>query len=157
MLFPIKSFDTVITEMKSFGTFLMPFSQPKVSKEDDEEVSCLKLRETTIDGYSVAVHYSKNDYPTHYMEVVQITGKYSPFLPFSLVCKIGKKFLGDKFLSYVDYLRDDRKTYCWTFATDKSNNPIPAPYKKESISDDRVYEGLSYKCINPSQSSDKKM
>lgn len=156
MLFPIKNFDEIVKEIKSFGEFLMPYSQPKVSPPDDEDVNFIKAREVTIDGYSVVVYYSKNDWPTHYMEVLQITGKYAPFLPFSLVCKIGKKFLGDKHLSYVDFTRDERKTYCWTAASDRTNNPIPAPYKQESLSDDCIYEGLCYKCLNPSQTSSKK-
>lgn len=156
MLFPIKCFDEVVKETKSFGLFLMPYSTPKVSPEDDDDIKCLKGKEVIVDGYTVVIYYSKNDWPTHQMEVLQITAKYAPFLPFSLVCKIGKKFLGDKHLSYVDFLKEDRKTYCWTVASDKTNNPIPAPYKKESLSDDCVYEGLCYKCLNPSQTSDKK-
>ncbi len=122
-----------------------------MSQADDDDIGCLKLREAIIDGYSVVVYYSKNDYPNNYMEVVQVTAKYAPFLPFSLVCKVGKKFLGDKYLSYVDFVRENRKTYCWTLASDKFNNPIPAIYKKESLSDDCVYEGLCYKCINTSK------
>lgn len=155
MLFPIKSFDEIVKEMKSFGTFLMPYSRPKVRQEDDDDVNFMKAKEVTVDGYALVIYYSKNDWPTHYMEILQVTGKYSPFLPFSLVCKIGKKFLGDKHLSLVEFTREDRKTYCWTVASDKTNNPIPAPYKKESLSDDCVYEGLYYKCLNPSQTFKK--
>lgn len=150
MFFPIKNIDEVAKEMKSFGEFLMQYSSPKVSQEDDSDVGVIKQREVTVDGYVVVIYYSKNDWPTHYMEVVQVTAKHMPFLPFSLVCKIGKKYLGDAYLSYVDYFRDNRKTYCWTVASDKENNRIPAPYKKEILSDDCVYEGLFYKCLNPS-------
>jgi hypothetical protein len=156
MLFPIKSFDEVVRDMKSFGAFLAPYSRPKVSQEDDDDINFMKAKEVTVDGYSLVIYYSKNDWPTHYMEVLQISGKYAPFLPFSLVCKIGRKFLGDKYLSFVEFMRD-RKTYCWTLASDRTNNPIPAPYKKETLSDDRVYEGLFYKCLNPQQTSDKKV
>lgn len=149
MLFPIKSFDEVVRETKSLGELLMQYSQPHKSKEYEEDIQCLKVREITVDGYSVVICYSKNDWPHHYMEVLQITGKYTPFLPFSLICKIGKKFFGEMYLSYVDFIKDDRKTYCWTVASDKSNNPIPVPYRKEILLDDREYEGLFYKCVNP--------
>ena len=152
-MFPIKNFDVVVKDTKSFGAFLMQYSIPKVNQEDDADVGFLKAKEVTVDGYAVVIYYSKNEWPTYYMETLQITGKYTPFLPFSLVCKIGKKFLGEKYLSYVDFMRDNRKTYCWTFATDKTDKPIPAPYKKTSLSDDRTYEGLCYKCLNPSQNS----
>lgn len=151
MLFPIQPFDEVVKEIKSFGNYLMVYNQPKVSKEDEGEINFFKIREVLADGYSLILHYNKNDWPTHYMEVLQITSKYTPYLPFSLVCKIGKKFLGDKHLSYVDSFNNDRKTYCWTLATDKESNPIPTPYKKNILSDDRIYEGLCYKCINPSK------
>lgn len=156
MLFQVKNLDEAVKDMKSFGTFLMDYSIPKVSKPDDEDINFIKTKEFMVDGYTVIVYYSKNDWNTHYMEILQITGKYAPFLPFSLVCKIGKKFLGDKHLSYVDFVADERKTYCWTAASDKGNNPIPAPYKKESLSDDYVYEGLCYKCLITSQSFSKK-
>lgn len=156
MFFPIKKLDENVREIKSFGNFLMQYSKPKVSLEDDADVDCLRAREVTIDGYSVVIHYAKSDWPTHYLEVLQVTGKYVPFLPFSLVCKIGRKFLGDKHLSYLDRTKEDRKTYCWTVASDKTNNPIPVPYKNMNLSDDCEYEGLCYKCLNPSQSSDKK-
>src|SRR5262249_8698545 len=134
-------------DLKSFGLFLMPYSKPKTSQEDDDDINFMKSKEVMVDGYSLIIYYSKNEWPTHYMEILQITGKYTPFLPFSLVCKIGRKFLGEKHLSYVDFTQNDRKTYCWTAASDKSNNPIPAPYKKEALSDDCIYEGLEYKCL----------
>lgn len=157
MLFPIKSFDENVREMKSFGNFLIPYSRPKVSQEDDNDISFFKSREVAVDGYSLVIYYCKNEWPTHYMEMVQVTGKYTPFLPFCLVCKIGRKFLGDKHLSYVDFIKEDRKTYCWTVATDKAtNNSIPAMYKNDVLSDDCEYEGLCYKCLNTSQSSGKK-
>jgi hypothetical protein len=151
-----QNLDDNIREIKSFGNFLMQYSRPKVSQEDDADIDVLRMREITIDGYSLVIHYVKSDWLMHYFEVLQITGKYTPFLPFSLVCKIGKKFLGDKHLSYLDIMKEDRKTYCWNLATDKTNNPIPSPYKNMSLSDDCEYEGLSYKCLNPVQSSDKK-
>lgn len=149
-MFSIKSFDDVVKETKSFGELLMQYSLPKVSQEDDVDVGVLKAKEVNVDGYTIFLYYSKNDWPGWYLETLQITGKYTPFLPFALVCKIGKKFLGEKYLSYVDFIKNNRKTYCWTVATDKVHKPIPTPYKKESLSDDCVYEGLSYKCLNPS-------
>jgi len=155
MFFSMKSFDDIVKEMKSFGNFLMPYSQPKVDQAEEEDINILKSREVVIDGYSVVVHYNKNDWPTHYMEIVQISGKYTPYLPFYLVCKIGKKFLGNKHLSYLDYSKDGRKTYCWTLATDKANNPMPTPYRETFVLNDCVYEGLCYKSL-VQQTSDKK-
>ncbi len=153
-MFLIKNFDEVVKELKSFGEFLMPYNRPLVSQADEDDISCLKAREIVVDGYNLVVYYSKADWGNHYLEIVQVTGRYMPFLPFSLVCNIGKKFLGDQQLSYVDFLRGNRKSYCWTVARDKSNNPIPAPYKKEVLSDECVYEGLCYKCLNTEKSNE---
>lgn len=148
MLFSFKSFDEAVREVKALGNVLMQYSRPKVSNEDDACIACLKAREIVVDGYSLVIYYSKNEWPDNYMEMLQITGKYIPFLPFSLVCKIGKKFFGETHLSYVDFIRDDRKTYCWNFASDKFDNPIPVPYRSEILLDDKEYEGLFFKCIN---------
>jgi len=156
MLFPTKKFDDVIKEMKSFGELLIPYNTPRVSQVDEDEICIIKTREVAVDGYNTVIYYSKSDWADYYIEILQVTGRYTPFLPFSLVCKIGKKFLGERYLSYVDFLRDNRKTYCWTVASDKSSTPISAPYKKEIVSDDCVYEGFCYKCLNPLQSISKK-
>ena len=147
-MFSIKSFKDTVKEMKSFGEFLIPYNRPKVTQQDEDEVNFLKAREAIVDGYHLVLYYSKSDWDTHYLEVVQATGRYTPFLPFSLVCKIGKRFLGDQQLSYLDSVSGNKKTYCWTVAKDKSNNPIPAPYKKEALSDECVFEGLCYKRFN---------
>lgn len=146
MLLPSKKLNAeTIKEIREFGQFLMPYNFPKTSPEDEEEISILKSKDLTVDGYNIVISYSKADWDTHYLEVVQISGRYSPFLPFSLVCKIGKKILGDKHLSYVDFIRNERKVYCWTVVLDRDNNPIPGPFKEELT--DCTYEGLTYRLL----------
>lgn len=147
MLFNSKTLSQNIKEVKSFGNWLMPYNFPKTSIEEEDEIGFIKSREIVVDGYSVVVHYNKADWTEHYLEILQITGRYSSFLPFSLVCKIGKKFLGDKELSYVDFIKDGRKVYCWTVVLDLNNLPIPNPYKVDVS--DCSYEGLCYRCLNP--------
>lgn len=146
MLFKHPSLGELVKQIRAFGEFLMPYNYPQRSPQDEEDIVCLKIREVTIDGYSLVLFYSKSDYDKHYLEVVQVTGKYIPFLPFSLVCKVGRKFLGDKELSYVDFLKEDKKIYCWTVFRDKKNNAIPVPYVKEDVAD-HFYEGLNYKSL----------
>ncbi len=145
MLFPPKNFDVVLKEMKAFAEYTMPFTHPK--QKHDDEINDLKAREEKIDGYNVIVFYSKSDHGNYYSEIVQIMGRYTPFLPFSLVCKIGKKFLGNKHLSFIDFIRDNRKVYCWTVKLDTKNNPI-ANYTENVL--DCVYEGLEYIALNQS-------
>jgi hypothetical protein len=147
MLFPPKPLDQIVQEMKSFGQFLSPYTWPYTwpKVDDDEDINFLKTREETIDGYNVVIYYSKFEHPEWNTELVQITGRYIPFLPFYLVCKIGKKFLGEKHLSYIDFFKDERKVYCWTIYTDKNKNVLPASTKESS---ERVYEGLEYTFVD---------
>lgn len=149
-MFPTyEKLDDVIAGMKSFGEFLMPYNFPRVSPTDEDEVNGIKSRETTIDGFNLTLYYSKADWKEHYLEILQISGKYTPFLPFSLVCKIGKKFLGEKYLSYVDFTREGKKVYCWTVVLDRSGNPINGPYKADV--ENCIYEGFNYTMLNPSK------
>jgi len=149
MLFENKSLEQNVKEMKAFGAFLMPYNFPKVSPECEDDVGFIKSRELTVDGYNVVVYYSKADWTEHYLEILQITGRHIPFMPFSLVCKIGKIFLGDRELSYVDFIKDGRKVYCWTVVLDLNNLPIINPYKVDVS--DCSYEGFCYRCLNPAK------
>lgn len=145
-----KSFDEEVAEIKTFGEFLIPYNFPQVPPEEEEPINYIKPREIRVDGYNLIVHYSKADYGTHYLETLQVLGKYSPFLPFSLVCKIGKKFMGDQYLSLVELYKDNRKIYCWTLILNKNNKPIPGPYQQDDT-EHCTYEGLEYRCVSPKQ------
>ena len=145
----MKHLDEHIEEMRSFGEFLVPYNYPQVTQNEEEDVNYIKAREAIVDGYSLILHYSKADYGNHYLETLQILSKYCPFLPFSLVCKIGKKFLGDKHLSLVEIFRDNRKIYCWTIVVDKNGNPVSGPHQEEL--EVKSYEGFEYHSMRPEQ------
>ena len=145
-----KSLDDHITEMRSFGEFLMPYNFPQVKAEEEDDVNHIKAREVYVDGYDLILHYSKSQYENHFLETLQILGKYSPFLPFFLVCKIGKKFLGEQQLSLVEIFRDNRKIYCWTLVLDKAGKPTQGPYQKEGV-ETCTYEGFEYRFMTPNQ------
>jgi hypothetical protein len=145
MLYPHKKLDVIVQEMKSFGTFLMAYNHPRVPQKDEEEVNFIKTRDVYVDGYNVILHYNKADYGTHYLETLQVLSKYSPFLPFSLVCKIGKKFFGESNLSLVEVFKDNRKVYCWTKITDAEGNAVVGQIEQEA----RSYEGFSFRLMNP--------
>lgn len=149
MLFPHKSLDIFVKEMRSFGEFLIPYNFPKASPLNEDDISFIKTKGIVVDGYNLVVYYSKADKDNHYLEIVQITGKYIPFLPFSLVCKVGKRFLGDKCLSYIDFIKNNRKVYCWTVVLDKENHPTSSLYNN-SIAD-CSYEGLEYRYLDRSK------
>lgn len=141
--------DEKIQTMKRFGHFLMPYNFPRVPAEDEEDVNFIKAQEVSVDGYNLILQYSKSDYGQHYLHTLQILGKFTPFLPFSLVCKIGKRFLGDKHLSLVELFRDNRKIYCWTLVTDTQESAIEGPYRVEV--ETHIYEGFEYKSVSPNQ------
>ena len=109
----------------------------------------LREKEAVIEGYPVFVHYQKVKHHKHYLETVQIFGRNSPFLPFNLVCKIAKKFLGEDYLSLVEIFKNDRKIYVWSVCSDKKGNPIESPYKVEV--EDCVFENLEYNYMQPNQ------
>jgi hypothetical protein len=135
-----------IEEMKSFSEFLVPYSFPQVNIEDEEDLKVLRNREAIVDGYSVVLYYTKNNYDNYYLITLQVMSKYTPFLPFSLVCKIGKSFLGDKYLSLVEVFKESKKIYCWTLALSPKGEPIKNPYKTES--ENKVFEGFEYLHMN---------
>lgn len=131
-----------VAELRDLAKTLMPYSFPKVSVEDDAEVIPLRTRQLVIDGYDVAVTFCISDYDKHHLESLQIQGVYTPFLPFALVCKIARFFLGSEHLSYTDLVRDNRKIYCWTIRRRKGR-VVPLTKK---VSHDS-YEGLTYNVL----------
>lgn len=146
MLYKRENFTDLVARMKSFGNFLVPYSYPQRSIEDDNDISVLKTQNAMVDGYNLTLFYSKANYNEHFLEVVQVSARYTAFLPFFLVCKIGKKFLGDKHLSYIDFYRDYRKIYCWNVFTNKEGEAISPIYDREVS--ENTYEDLNYKLLN---------
>lgn len=144
-----KSLGKHIEEMRGLGEVLVKYNFPKAPSEWEDDLNVLKMRELIIDGYYVLAHYSKADYGDHFLETLQVLGKNCPFLPFFLVCKLAKRFLGERELSLLEFVRDNRKIYCWTLTLDMENNPIPSPFDPEVKR--CVYEGLEYGYMQPSQ------
>jgi hypothetical protein len=139
--------DEHVRNMRRVGELLVPHNFPKVPAEQEEAIAVLKNRDATVDGYEVVLHYSKADYGTHFLESFQVVGKYVPFLPFGLVCKLGKRFLGPDNLSLVELFKDNRKIYCWTVAVTKEGTAVKTPVKEEG--EDCVFEGFRYTYMDP--------
>jgi hypothetical protein len=128
----------------------VPFNFPQVPVVEENQITFLKSRELLVDGYSIIIYYNKANWNSHFMETLQIVGKYIPFLPFCLICKIGKRFLGDQYLSFVEIFRDSRRIYCWTLIRDRERTPIPLINEHVQFKD-CSYEGFSYRCLNPKE------
>ena len=149
MFYKQKSLEDIIEDMRNLGNILVPYNFPKAPLTWEYDLAILKQKEAIIDGYSLVLHYQKNDYDKHFVETLQIYNKNSPFLPFNLICKLGKRFLGANYLSLVELFRDSRKIYIWSVCLDHRGIPIPTPYKMET--EECQFEGLNYSYVQPSQ------
>jgi hypothetical protein len=138
-----------VARMRGLGEVLSPFNCAK----NEDDISVLKTREIVVDGYEVVVYYTKSHgYPKgadHSTEVLQIYGSYSPFLPFNLICKLAKAFLGNEHLSLVELFKGNRKVYCWAVNQDSSGKVIPTPFEVEV--EQCTFEGLKYSYMQPNQ------
>ena len=143
--------DEIVERMRNMGEMLIPFNFPKVppSMTQEDDLVFFKEKEAVIDGYSLYLHYQKSDFDTHYLETLQVYNRNSPFLPFGLVCKLGKRFLGSHHLSLVELFKENRKIYCWSVCVDRQGISIPPPYELET--EDCQFEGLKYMYLQPNQ------
>lgn len=142
-----KKLENEINNMKSLGRFFVPYNFPQSPPNEEEKVNILKFTEMTIDGYRVILHFNMHDYGNHFLETFQVLGRDIPFLPFSLTCKMAKRFLGLDYLSLIEVLKDNRKIYCWTVIKDKRGKAMFSPYKNKSEA--CIYEGLEYSYVPP--------
>ena len=133
-----------VKQMKSIARMLIPHTYPKVEFEHEQEVSLLKQKTITIDGYEVVLCYSEALYPDHVLRSLQIQSAYSPFLPFVLICKIAQEFLGTNNLSYIEFFRNNRKVYCWTVKF-RDGELLPPGSKTKPGN----YEGFEFRILSP--------
>lgn len=128
-----------VLQMKTIADMLVPYSNPAVDFGEEYLVLPLKCRTVCVEGYEVALNLSKSDFEKYHVYSLQIQAAYTPFLPFSLVCKIGRRFLGSDHLAYIDFIKNNKKIYCWTVKM-RDGRPVPASKKTTPHS----YEGFEY-------------
>lgn len=142
--------DEVVESMRKIGERLIPFNYPKVPPPlHEEDLVVFKKRSIIIDGYNLDIHYQKSDFEEYLTETLQIYSQYSPFLPFNLVVKLAKKFLGGHDLSLVEIYKDGRKIYIWTVYVDHSGKPIKFPFDIPVENCD--FDGITYAYMQPTQ------
>ena len=139
--------NTLLQEMRAIATQMVPFSYPRVPAENEECVYPLRIREAIVDGYPVVIYYGIADHGHHTLETVQVFSRHGIFLPFSLVVKVGRMFLGGYNLSLMEMFRERRKIYCWTVYRDRKGNPGKTPFKMPS--ERCVFEGFEYDYMTP--------
>lgn len=136
-----------IDRMKKIGEMLSSKTFPNCELGEDEDLILLKSTEIVIDGYTVILFYSVSEYKDHKIKTLQIYSKNHYFLPFNLVCKIVKKFLGEKYISLLEVFSSNRKVYCWTMICDKEENPVMNPYDGYYIK--KEFEDFNYYLMEP--------
>jgi hypothetical protein len=143
----MQKLDQTISEMKSLGEQLVEFTHPKADTSIEDDITVLRGRDVMVDGYHLTLFYSKADYGDYNLETFQVLGKWTPFVPFTVVCKLAKKFLGDKELCLVEIFLDQRKTYVWTLTTGPDSKPR---HPVQAIVSEIEFEGLTYCYMDPS-------
>lgn len=150
MLYNFIPLDETIENMRLVGEMMVPYNFPLAPMPlGEDDLAIFKERELVVDGYSIIVNYQKSDYQNHLVETLQIHGRTSPFLPFNLICKLGKRFLGTHHLSLVELFRQNRKVYIWSLCVDREGKPIPSPYDNDTESCE--FEGFNYLYLQPNQ------
>lgn len=130
--------------MKAMSDELIQYTFPKVSFEEEHKVLCLKQRVVCFDGYEVILCYSKADYKQYMLETLQIQSLKTSFLPFNVICKIGKLFMGKDNLSYIDFFRNNNKVYCWVIKSFENKKLLPG--KRSRLTN---YEGFKFYLLHP--------
>lgn len=143
----MRKFDNLVLGVKKLGDLLVPYNFPQNDPALEDDLNAVKVTHTVVDGYDVTIYYSKADHNDFILETVQVYADNHPFLPFALVVKIARKFLGSEKLSLIEFMRMDRKVYCWTVYRNLSGKPINPPY--ESMKH-LAYEGFEYTYLSPS-------
>lgn len=146
--YKLPNLDEIVKETKALGEVLVSFNYPKapiLSLEDD--LGIFKAREAVVDGYPLFLHYQKSDYDQYLIETLQIHSLKSPFLPFNLICKIGRRFLGSEHLSLIEIYKQHRKIYIWSVSTDVDGNPVPIPDQTQI--EECEFEGFQYSYLQP--------
>jgi hypothetical protein len=149
MYFYIQSkLDDIVKEMKSLGEVLVPFNYPlKPISSWEDDLAIFKMREVTIDGYQIFIHYQKSDYTEYLIETLQIHNMKHPFLPFYIVSKLGKRFFGKDYLSLIEIYKEHRKIYIWSVCSDRNGNKVPIPNQTDTEMCE--FEGLQYLYMQP--------
>lgn len=138
------SFDIQIEQMKNMAEILVPQTFPKVGFTQEKDITILKQKTLIVDGYEVLLCFSKSDYNEYTLESLQIQGLFMPFLPFYLVCKIGKMFFKSDNMALIEFFRVNKKVYCWVLKSE--NGQIVIPDKSAGMVE---VENFKYHILDP--------
>lgn len=144
--YKLSKLDDIIREIKSLGEVLIPFNYPlKAISSWEDDLAIFKQRDIVVDGYQLFIHYMKSDYNDYFIETLQIHNIKHPFLPFHVICQLGKRFFGKNNLSLIEIIKEHRKIYIWSYCTDKNGNSMPV--QNQSDIENCEFEGLQYQYL----------
>lgn len=139
-----RDLNTIVKDLKRASQLIIKFTYPKSSTTEEAEFDFLRSSRACIDGFLLNIYYTKSDYDEHVFETVQIVGEYSPFIPFHVVFKIGKAFLGEQNLSLTEFFQKNRKVYCWNMITNNDGEQMSSDLLRGEKCD---FEGCKYTYI----------
>lgn len=137
-----------VADLKRLSDFYMPYIK---NKEDEADLAIFKQRTVIVDGYEIQLYFHKEhhahfnadeegDNQEYDILTLQVYSIHFPFLPFNLLCKIARKFLGDRNLALSEYLLMGRKVYVWNSVRSGDGSTIPLNANTNIL----WYEGLEY-------------
>lgn len=142
----MSKFDKTIENLRNLGEQLVPYnSDPK----HEDSIHVLKKATIDVDGYTVILYFHKCRHGKNFIELLQIMGDTTPFLPFNLIVKIACKVLGGHNLSLVEYYQENHKIYCWSVCVDDRGRPMPYPYNKPP--EHCTFQGFEYDYLDPNE------
>lgn len=141
--------EDTIEQMKIVADDLVPYTFPRNHPKYENDISFLKTRYLTIDGYDTILYFSRADYGKYYQETLQLLSLTNSFLPFHLIAKIGRKFLGSHYLYLTEIIKNNKKLYLWTVWTDKDGKPREVKHQK--FVEECEFEGFNYRYVLPNQ------
>lgn len=121
-------FDQDVASMRRMAEYLAPYEK---TKEDRADLAILATRELCVHGYDISFYLWKSRHPGVDIWSLQMYSKNQAFLPFSLVCECGTKFLGTADLGLCEFLVRGHKLYVWSVAVAQDGTPIPVPARPE--------------------------
>jgi hypothetical protein len=89
------NFDEFSLSLRSIADDMVPYTFPKNHPRLEIEISFLKTRQIMVDGYEIITYFSRADYDDYYQETLQLLSVSNSFLPFHLVAKVARKFIGN--------------------------------------------------------------
>jgi hypothetical protein len=140
------SLEEKIDILKKSSKRLSEKTFPNCRPGEDLDLVVLKTMDIVVDGYSCGIFYSKSNYESYNIDVLQIWPSYHSFIYFETICKIAKKFLGNKGLYFFNMWSQNKIIYCWTTVLDKDKKIIDNFYGTESK--EVVFNDFSYFLIN---------